>query len=146
MAKVLGGFKSKEYNYILAVLLALFIIFPVQLPDIVNEMVSSVAGKIVVIVITLNLFLINPVVGTLGLVAAFELLKRASNTPLSLPMNRFIPSELVKSTNLNKFNQFPVTLEEVVISKQLPHVFNRTATGKSPYKPIQDPLQGAARL
>ena len=60
MTKFLKKLRGKEHNYVLAALLAIFVIFPVSLPHIVAEMVNNIIGKVVIILIALNLFLAHP--------------------------------------------------------------------------------------
>ena len=147
MRKFLKKLRGKEHNYVLAALLAVFVIFPISLPQIVAEMINTVVGKVVIILVALNLFLAHPMVGAIGLLAAYELIKRAENTTINQPTHRYIPSETKKATSLNKYNQFPVTVEEIVIAKQIPYVFKtRSSASSSSYKPVQDSVQGAARL
>ena len=147
MTKFLKKLRGKEHNYVLAALLAIFVIFPVSLPHIVAEMVNNIIGKVVVILIALNLFLAHPMVGAIGLLAAYELIKRAEHTQISQPTHRFLPSETKKSSNMSKYNQFPVTVEEMVIAKQIPYVFKLKKSGNNAgYKPVQDSVQGAAKL
>ena len=43
-------------------------------------------------------------------------------------------------------NQFPTTIEEEIISKQIPYVFKTTAPGNVPYKGVQDKVHGAAKI
>ena len=137
---------AKHHHYILTALLAIFVVFPISLPEFVAELVNNVLGNVVIIIVALNLFLVHPMVGSLGLLAAYELIKRAKNTMIKHPRHRYLPSEAKKTAHLNKYNQFPVTVEEMVIAKQIPYVFNKTTSKDSSYKPIQDKLQGAAKL
>jgi len=147
MEKLLKKLKGKEHNYVLAALLAIFVIFPVSLPHVVAEIVNTIIGKVIIIILSLNLFLAHPMVGAMGLLAAYELVKRAELTQVSQPTNRFIPSETRKSSNMSKYNQFPVTVEEMVIAKQIPYVFKLNKSGNNAgYKPVQDSVQGAAKL
>ena len=139
--------RGKEHHYVLAALLAIFVVFPISLPQIVAEMVNTLVGRIVIILLALNLFLAHPMVGAIGVLAAYELIKRAESTTINQPSNRFIPSEKKKTSNMSKYNQFPVTVEEMVIAKQIPYVFNtKQSASSSSYKPVQDSVQGAARL
>ena len=146
LLKSLTSLKGKGHDYVLSLLLALFVAFPVQIPDTLAEMVNNVVGKIVVVVIALCLLKRGAVVGSIGLLAAYELIKRSSLTVVKEPRHRFIPSEAKKAAHLNKYNQFPVTVEEMVIAKQIPYVFNRKPVGNSIYKPVQDSVYAAARL
>lgn len=137
---------AEHHHYILTALLAIFVVFPISLPEALAEMVNTIFGKVIVIVVALNLFIMHPMVGALGLLAAYELIKRAEHTMIKNPKHRYLPSEAKKTAHLNKYNQFPITVEEMVIAKQIPYVFNKTASVTGSYKPIQDKLQGAAKL
>jgi hypothetical protein len=137
---------AKKHHYILTALLAIFVVFPISIPEQISVMVDTTVGKVVIILAALNLFFMHPMVGSLGLLAAYELIKRSEHTVIKNPTHRFLPSEAKKTANLNQYNQFPVTVEEMVIAKQIPYVFNTTAANNSSYKPVQGKLQGAAKL
>lgn len=145
MANVLKILKDNQHNYILAVLLAVFIIFDVRVPDAVAELVDTIIGKVIVVVAALNLFMLHPVVGALGIIAAYELIKRSEQSPQSQE-KKYAPSEKKKSLELNKLNQFPVTVEEEVIAKQIPYSFNVKAPTRASYRPVQDPVFDAAKI
>lgn len=137
---------AEHHHYILTAVFAIFVVFPIAVPDILAEMIDNTLGKIVIIIIALNLFLLHPMVGALGLLAAYELIKRSSiPKTVKYPEHRFVPPVRKKKTNINIHNQFPVTVEEEIISNQIPYVYNKTLS-ESTYKPIQDGLQGAAKL
>ena len=138
--------KGLKHHYVLALLFAAFVVLPIQLPEFVAEMVNTTLGKVVVIILALNLFLVHPVVGSMGVLAAYELIKRAEHTVIRNPTNKYIPSEAKKTRELTKMNQFPVTVEEMVIAKQIPYVFNTSPSGGESYKPVQGKLQGAAKI
>jgi len=135
--------KKDTHHYVLAALLTIFIVSNIRVPSIVKELVDNVIGKIVVVMIALSLFAAHPVVGAIGLVAAYQLIMRSQGLQAA---SIYIPSEVKKSRTLTAMNQFPVTIEEEVISKQIPYVFKRHAQGNTPYKGVQDKLHGAAKL
>ena len=63
-------------------------------------------------------------------------------------MREFIPSEHKKTSNLNALNQFPITVEEIVIKSKIPYSFNLSdndITNPS-YKPILGDLHEASRV
>ena len=135
--------KKDSHHYVLATLLIIFIVSDVRIPSVVGEMVDNVLGKIVVVMVALSLFGAHPVVGSIALVAAYQLIVRSEgHSALAL----YMPSEQKKTRALNAMNQFPVTIEEEVIAKQIPYVFKKHAAGNSPYKGVQDKLHGAAKL
>lgn len=135
--------KKDTHHYVLAVLLIIFIVSDVQVPGIIGELVDTILGKIVVVMVALSLFAAHPVVGAIGLVAAYQLIMRSQGLQAA---SLYIPSEIQKSRVLTAMNQFPVTIEEEVISKQIPYVFKRNAQGNTPYKGVQDRLHGAAKI
>ena len=135
--------KKDTHHYVLAVLLIIFIVSDVQVPGIIGELVDTILGKIVIVMIALSLFAAHPVVGAIGLVAAYQLIMRSQGLQAA---SLYIPSEIQKSRVLTATNQFPVTIEEEVISKQIPYVFKRNAQGNTPYKGVQDRLHGAAKI
>ena len=62
-------------------------------------------------------------------------------------MSKFIPSEKAKTSNLNMYNQFPVTVEEIVIKSKLPYSFNLSnPADNASYKPIQDDMHSATAI
>jgi len=135
--------KKDSHHYVLAALLIIFIVSNIRVPSIVGELVDNVVGKVVVIMIALSLFAAHPVVGAIGLVAAYVLIKRSEGYKA---VENYIPSERKKSQVLSAINQFPVTVEEEVIAKQIPYVFKMHAAGNTPYKGVQDKLHGAAKI
>ena len=135
--------KKDTHHYVLAALLIIFIVSDVQVPGIIGELVDTILGKIVVVMVALSLFATHPVVGAIGLVAAYQLIMRSQGLQVA---SLYIPSEIKKSHVLTAMNQFPVTVEEEVISKQIPYVFKRNAQGNTSYKGVQDRLYGAAKI
>ena len=143
MADLFKIMKKDTHHYVLAALLIIFIVSDVRVPAVVGELVDTIVGKIVVVMVALSLFAAHPVVGAIGLVAAYQLILRSQGLQTA---SLYIPSEIKKSQTLSAMNQFPVTVEEEVISKQIPYVFKRHAQGNTPYKGVQDKLHGAAKI
>ena len=69
--------KNQTGYYMLAAVMCLFIVLPIQVPHEFAALIDSNLGKIVIVVITLNMFLAHPLVGSVGIVAAYELVKRS---------------------------------------------------------------------
>lgn len=135
------------HHYILALLLAIFIVSDVQIPRALDELVNTLLGKVIVIGGALALLFAHPLLGALGIVAAYRLISQAQ------PREKFVRSRVKaqriqvpprRSSNLSASNQFPLTVEEEVIRKMLP-----TAPGDLPppsFKPVLDKLHHAARI
>ena len=136
-------FSQKVKNHhVLAVLMGLFIIFPIQIPDLVASLVNNVLGKIVVIVTALYLLSVNAVVGSLGIVAAYLLIQRSSVNE-SVLVEQFVPSEFKKSEEMQKYNEAPITVEETVIKNQIPFSFNREIIHNSNIDPVSENIHSA---
>ena len=132
--------KKHINHYVLVALFFVFIVLPVKVPVELAKLVDTSLGKIVVTVMVISLLLLNPVLGVVGSVAAYELIRRSSgHTSLYSGLNsQFIPSEKSKISRLNKFNQFPYTVEEYIINRQIPYSFNVSDVGleNAPFKPL----------
>ena len=61
MKNLLNIPKSQRHYYILSLVLILFIVFPIEIPKELSALVDSVLGKIVVVVMVLNLLNVQPV-------------------------------------------------------------------------------------
>ena len=150
MAKLLNIPKNQTGYYVLALLLCLFIVFPISIPEEFAKLVDTIIGKIVIAIIVLNLFISHPLVGSIGVVAAYELLRRsAKQSHKYIGVNKKnIPSEKQKTGHLTKFNQFPITVEEIVINNKIPYSFNTDSPSKirSPYAPLEEDTYNATKL
>jgi hypothetical protein len=129
--------------------LSIFIVADPNVPTVVDELVDTLLGKVIVIGGALALLFAHPLIGALGIVAAYRLISQSHSPAPSPPssMRRSSPLSIVPSTQsqgLNAFNQFPMTVEEEVIQKMIP-----TTAGNLPpatFKPVLDKLHDAARL
>lgn len=150
MAKLLSIPKNQTGYYIMALLLCIFIVFPISIPREFAQLIDTTIGKIIVAIIVLNLFISNPLVGSISIIAAYELLRRSAGHAhkYSGVHKKNIPSEKVKTANLTSFNQFPVTVEEIVINNKIPYSFNvnNPSDVKSPYSPIKEDTYNATIL
>jgi len=63
----------------------------------------------------------------------------------SYALNHFLPSEESKVLDFSKYNDFPVTLEEEVVSQMAP-IGNDGAAPNMSYKPILEGLHDAAPI
>ena len=85
---------------------------------------------------------VNHIVGVLGLVAAYVLIQRSANKTGTVGVKNYLPTEAKKSSHLSAMNQFPVTVEEEVISKMLPSTNNRDLMPPE-FKPVLDNIHDA---
>ena len=108
----------RKHEMLLTVLIVMYIVLNVPTPDVIASYVDTPLGNIVVVLIALSFFThSHPVVGVLGLFAAYVLIRRSSS---SSAIEAYVPSEKRKSEELSAFNQFPVTLEEQMVALRAP--------------------------
>tara|TARA_Y100000389_G_C17454552_1_gene517171 strand:+ start:340 stop:798 length:459 start_codon:yes stop_codon:yes gene_type:complete len=143
LKKPLKMMKGQQHHYLLALLLAVFIVFDVDIPDGAKMAIDSLPGKIVLAVVAILLVYIHPLVGAVGIVALYLLMKRSER--LSGPVHRHVPSENRKQQKMQHFNKMEKnSLEEEIVAKMIPRVA-KTITIPT-YKPTLCKLHEAARL
>jgi hypothetical protein len=132
-------FKSaKRHELLLTVLIILYVVLNVPTPDVIAPYADTPLGNIVVVVIALSLFMhSHAVVGVLGLFAAYVFIRRSSASTGSSAVEAYVPSEKRKSEELTAFNQFPVTLEEQMVSLRAPLADAAVGSGTASFHPNQ---------
>jgi hypothetical protein len=150
MTSLMKSIEKDMHHYILALLLAIFIVSDISVPRSVEELSHTLLGKVLIIGGALSLLFAHPLLGALGIVAAYRLIsstdtysKPTGNYPIARPTQFKAPLPS-RYSNLSPRNQFPMTVEEEVIRKMLP-----IAPGKlsqASYKPMLDKLHDAAKL
>jgi len=140
-------FKKENYGQLaLLILFIIYLIMEYQMPDPVAQIIDSVYGKVVVILIAIVLFVYaNPVLGVVGFFVAFDLIRRSTVSTGNYALEQYAPTEQKKYTNLTAYNQFPYTLEQEVVKKMAPVKAGETTEAAS-YTPILDNLYDAAPL
>jgi len=150
MASFMKMVEKDMHHYILAALLAVFIVSDMSVPHVLNELIDTLLGKILVIGGALALLFAHPLLGALGLIAAYRLIRNSEQShvytafgaPAVVP--RATRGERVKLRNLTAMNQFPPTVEEEVIRKMLPSAPRNLSPPK--FKPVLGKLYDAARV
>jgi len=143
MEKFLNSLMKDKHHLILTLLLSIFILFDIKVPLVLAELVDNPIGKIVVAVLSLCLLSTNALAGVVGLIAAYVLIQRSADSTGTAAEKNYLPSEVKKSSHLSAMNQFPVTVEEEVISKMLPSTNTRDLTTPE-FKPVLDDNHEAA--
>ena len=132
---------KKEHmgELVLIIVMIIYLILGLKIPDPVANMVDTLVGKIVIFIIVIYLFLIaNPILAVLSLFIAFDLLRRSSMTTGFDALKKYAPSEQKKSSQFTAFNQFPYTLEQEVVAKMAPIMHSGSSISQSTYKPLLD--------
>ena len=147
--------KKNVSHSVLIVLLVLFILLDIRIPTEVANLIDTLFGRILVTGAALSLFFVrNVLLGVLGIVAAYELLRRSEEsaaatevetTYVENPSEKYIPSERRRQADLSALNQFPVTLEETVIHNMIPFVSGENLPPAS-FRPTLDSLYDAAKI
>jgi len=138
--------KLMNGQFLLLVIFVIYIIFNIQTPEPLANIVDSTLGY--VIIIGLFAFMavnLNPLVTLVGIFAIYLLFKRSSMSTGSLAMTKFLPSENLKSQHLSAFNQFPVTLEEEVVQRMAP-LQSGPVMGPKTFTPILNDLHDAVSI
>jgi len=125
MALLGNELSNKNFKTLDIVLLIVFLLFlityDVTLPSSISNVIDTVYGNILVLVVFIIIFMnTNNIVGIVGFLVAYELIRRSTNTakiPISVPE---LPSEeekIVKMVNYNADQQIknPETLEEQAV-------------------------------
>ena len=143
MEKFLNSLMKDKHHLVLTLLLSVFILFDIKVPLVLAELVDNPIGKIVVAVLSLCLLSLNALAGVVGLIAAYVLIQRSGDTTGTIATQNYLPTEEQKSSHLSAMNQFPITVEEEVISKMLPTT-NVRDTFPAEFKPVLDDNHEAA--
>lgn len=135
---------GNNHQLLLTVVLIIYILADVQTPPTLANMIDSITGNVVIGLLALSIFAnSNPMVGILGLVAAYMLVTRSSASTGSYAIKQYVPSENSKVMDFSKYNEFPVSLEEEVVERMAPLVKHDPAPDSN-YKPVLGLLHSAA--
>jgi hypothetical protein len=158
---------EKPSQLVLGVVFFFYILFNVQTPAILATPIETLFGKVLVFAIAAVVFMkTNPVVGVLGFIVAYQIVKTASVTSGSYAMKHYLPSEANKMQEMRAFNVveptspvaptsistsgsgivLPGTLEEELVERMAPLVIKGNEDSQLDYKPILDGQHGAAPL
>ena len=136
---------SKKHEAVVMMLMALYVIFPIETPMALAKMIDTEMGKVVVYVAALSMFSHSLEFGILSLLVAYTLVKRSSVMTGSNYMKGSEKAEEIKMEILEKYNAFPKTLEEQVVENMAPLVIHDAAPNVD-YKPVLSKLNDAAPI
>ena len=121
---------------ILIILFAVYLILGFKTPEPIASLVDTIGGKIVLFIMVVFLFThTNPILGILGLIVAYDLMRRSSAVTGIDALKKYGPSEEKKQSQFTAFNQFPYTLEQEVVAKMAPVIKHGTSINNASYKP-----------
>jgi len=138
--------KRNMSQLILVILFIIYLVMGLKMPDPLANIIDSPAGKIVVALIALLLFgYSNPILGVLGIMVAFHLIKSSSEKTGMAALEKFYPTEEKKWSPFTPMHQFPYTLEQEVVKQMASQKFNANYI-KAPYRPMLDDTHDASAL
>ena len=135
MENMFKSVMKSNHHLVLTILLCVFIVFDIQVPNALANMIDNPIGKIAVAALALCLLSMNTLLGVIGLVAAYVLIQRSADTTGTQAEKDYLPSEAKKNTVMSSMNQFPMTVEEEVIAKMLP-MNNQVDLSQPEFKPV----------
>ena len=138
--------KRNMSQLMLVVLFIIYLIIGYKIPDQLANVIDSSAGKIVVALIALLLFgYSNPILGVLGIMVAYHLIKASSEKTGMAALEQFYPTEEKKWSPFTAIHQFPYTLEQEVVKEMASQKFNANFV-KAPYRPMLDDTHDASLI
>lgn len=145
MDKLLKKLMKEKHHALLALLLVIFIVVDVSVPLEVANLVDTIVGKTVVVLVVFSLLTYNKFVGILGIVAGYMLVMRSMAATGNKNIS-YLESEKTKTNKMLHFNKKQeTTVEEEVINNMLPLVSDQS-TKKYNFKPVQGNLHDAEKL
>ena len=157
---------EKPSQLILGIIFIIYILLNVQTPFFLAGPLDTLFGKVLVVAVALVIFYkTNPVIGVLGLVVAYQIIKTASVTTGTYAMRHYLPSEQDKLKNMQSYNITPATsdiapssvstigngvvvpgtLEEEMVERMVPLVV-KGPSSPATFKAILDGQHGASAI
>lgn len=147
--KVLNYFKNMHVlEIVLAILFVLFIVLPIEVPDLLAYPIDTTFGIVCIFTIAVYMFYnMNYVLAVLFIFVAYELLNRSSKQTGKRIMMEHTPSQEKKNTAMKEMNpDKKYTLEEEVINKMAPiNKKNVISYISSSYSPLAENIGGASK-
>ena len=158
---------EKPSQLVLGIIFVLYILLNIQTPAFLAPSIETIFGKVIVVAIAgVVFFKTNPVIGVLGLVVAYQIIKTASVTTGTYAIKHYLPSETNKMKELQSFNVqeptseeappavstsgsgiiIPGTLEEEFVEKMAPLVMRSADDSPSSFQPVLSGQNGASPL
>ena len=134
----------KAHEMVTSALLLVYILSNMRMPHKVSELVSSLVGKMVVLLLGLYLFMhLKNALGFLCLVACVELVRRSMEA--TAPIVGYVRPGDAQDKRKNEKKVFKRTLEEEVVSHMVPLV-KAPENLLSNYKPVLNDTHQATHL
>jgi hypothetical protein len=102
---------------VIMVVLVIIIVGGVSIPPDIHSIVGSVPGIIVILFIVFYLFSVSPILGVFGMIAGYEVVMNTKSNKINTVLE-----ELPSQAPFTPDNQFPITLEEMIVKNIVPMV------------------------
>jgi len=138
-------FKSyKAHQVVILALLVVYILSGMKTPQPVGAMIDSTLGNLVILAMAIfSLYHGHPIIGLVGLYAAYELIMRSSGG--SNTLKKYLPSQAKTDDAMVSMNEFPLTLEEEEVARMSPLV-GPGASAALDYKPNDATVHNALSM
>ena len=136
--------KDQPSEYLAIALMIAFIVTDAKVPKVLGNMIDTLMGRVLVIVVAVSLLFLHHALGVVAIVFAYELIRRSERSTGTYQMRHYLPSLEKKSNHFTAMNQFPVTLEEEMVNKMVPIVSGEPSSSK--FKPVMNNVHQAAKL
>ena len=143
--KMIGSLTQVEM--IALAVFVLYIVFPIEHPQFISNMVDTPLGMVSVLAVTLYLFFnANPLVAILYVFVAYELLRRSSKQTGKAAILEHTPSQQKKDKKMEKMNpEKKETLEEEMVEKMAPIGHSDPVVfSESSFKPVSEDVGTAS--
>jgi hypothetical protein len=138
--------KRNMSQLMLVVLFIIYLVMGLEMPETIANIIDSQVGKIIVALIALMLFgYSNPILGVLGIMVAYHLIKSSSEKTGMAALEKYYPTEEKKWSPFTPIHQFPYTLEQEVVKQMASQKFNASYV-KAPYRPMLDDTHDASLI
>ena len=139
--------KLNQYKHIFTFLIIIFIILPIEAPFIVSQLVSTIFGKLCLVLLSCWLIYLDKTLGVFALIAVYELIRRSENVIGLYQSREMRVTEKIRAKHIDDMNESSPwkskTLEEEMVDN-IPKT--TTIEHKSSFKPILNNIHDAAVL
>tara|TARA_B100000524_G_scaffold49901_3_gene23563 strand:- start:4126 stop:4575 length:450 start_codon:yes stop_codon:yes gene_type:complete len=138
--------KQNQNQLVLTALLVIYILFDVPTPDFMAPFINHLIGQVVIVLIAVMLLVyFNPVLGVVGLFAAFQIIRKNRSVLSHVSLSPSVSSEGEKQKVMKQMNvdKPEASIELDAVSKMTPLVSNMNFSNPS-YKPVlEDKVKGS---
>lgn len=117
--------RASAHELLLGGLFVIYSGLDINAPMMLNEFAASTMGAVILVAVAISMFYyLSPVVAILGMIAVYELIRRARAEFTMNPsaMITHLPQTSPDCRDLNAYNQFSTTLEQDMVNKMAPLV------------------------